>query len=166
MEEAKKQTKDERREAARNGIPKDFPDELRPHARLVFAALRDLARTHASKEPSAAALARVMMGRPRRPLIKAAYDYAAYCADRPPKDVVAGYRNWLDKESDLAAVEPLPGATGGGTLRRMAAPQRAVWQPPASAEAVEHTADLQDRIRARFAAIKAENERIIMGRET
>lgn len=165
MDTAKKQTRNEQREVAKNAIPEGFPDELRPHARLVFVALRDLARSHASKEPSPAALARVMMGRPRRPLIKAAYDYAAYCADRPPKDVVAGYRNWLDKESDLAATEPLPGAQGVATLRRMAAPQKAVWQPPASPEAVEQTRELQNRIKSRFAAIAAENRRIIMERQ-
>lgn len=92
---------------ARDEVPDDFPDELRPHAREVYRVLDAIARDCGAKAISPKGLAYVLMARPRRPLVKTAYDLAS--SGRRPRDVVATYRNWLDREEDLAAVERLPG---------------------------------------------------------
>ena len=74
--------------------------------------LRDVAEQRSAKEVTASAVARVMMARPRKPLVRAAYDVAAWIESHPERevrDVVARYRRWLDGEPNLAALEPLPG---------------------------------------------------------
>lgn len=94
-------------------VPDGFPDELRPHARAVLRVLRSVAEHHNAKAVSSAALAHVLMARPRHPLVRAAHDFAAWSMTAPPRrDVVAGYRNWLDKCSELAGTERLPGEDG------------------------------------------------------
>lgn len=91
-------------------LPEGFPEELRPHLRAAYAVLRDVARRiPGAKEPSPVALARVVMARPRKPIVLSAHDYAAWAEGKRVKDVVAGYRNWLNKADDLAALEVLPG---------------------------------------------------------
>lgn len=91
-------------------VPEDFPEELRPHARMVMTVLRSVAERWNAKAISTAGLAHVLMARPHHPLVKCAHDYAAWAADQAPrKDVVAGYRNWLDRTSPLAGTERLPG---------------------------------------------------------
>lgn len=93
-------------------VPDDFPEALRPHARAAMRVLLDLAERKQAKRPTARSLGLVMMARPTHPLVRAAHDYAAW-ADAPskrPRDVVAGYRNWLDRCDPLASTEPLPGA--------------------------------------------------------
>lgn len=110
-----KGTGDAAREDVTSSIPEDFPDELRPHARLVLPVLRAVAVQHNAREVKPLALGRVMMARPRKPFVKAAHDFASWAADppRPIKDVVASYRRWLDNERDLQAVERLlPGENG------------------------------------------------------
>jgi hypothetical protein len=95
--------------AAKQKMPEGFPDELRPHARQAMKALREVAEQHNAREVSALALGRTIMARPRKPLVKAAFDFAAWAADppRPIRDVVASYRTWLDRERDLAGTEVL-----------------------------------------------------------
>lgn len=90
-------------------LPDDFPDELRPHLRVVWRVLTKLAERHRSKAVTPAALANVVMARQHKPLVMAAYDCAAHWNDRkqPLKDPVAAYRNWLDRTDDLAGFEPL-----------------------------------------------------------
>lgn len=92
-------------------VPPDFPDELRGHARHVMRVLLDLAERHGAKAVTARSLGNVMMARPRKPLVRGAHDFAAWAdgKGRRQRDVVAGYRNWLDRCDDLAAVEPMPG---------------------------------------------------------
>lgn len=89
--------------------PDDFPEELLPHLRAVFRVLRGLAERHGAKAVSVPALAQVLMARPHKPLVRAAHDFAGWADGKAQrrKDVVAGYRNWLDRTDDLAAVEPL-----------------------------------------------------------
>lgn len=124
---------------ARVELPADFPAELRLHLTAAYRVLRDLAVRHGAREVSPIALANVVMGRPRKPLVLGAHDFASWADGQPQprKDVVAGYRRWLDKMPDLAAAEQLdehgrpcerrtPGA--GGTvvqLQRPAALSRA-----------------------------------------
>lgn len=90
-------------------LPADFPDELLPHLRSVFRVLRDLAVRHHAKAVNPLSLASVVMGRPHKPLVRCAYDCAAHWDARGQqvKDVVAAYRNWLDKADDLAGYEQL-----------------------------------------------------------
>lgn len=109
-------TGDSPRETTRDLIPDDFPDALRPHARIVLPLLQQVAVQHGAREVRALALARVMMGRPRKPFVKSAHDFAAWAVDpgRSLRDVVASYRTWLDREHDLQGFEritPRPSAS-------------------------------------------------------
>lgn len=90
-------------------LPKDFPEELRAHLRAAFRVLRDLAERHNAKVVTPLSLGAVVMTRRHKPLVKAAFDYAAWADGQAQrrKDVVAGYRNWLEKENDLAGIEQL-----------------------------------------------------------
>lgn len=102
--------------------PEGFPDHLRPHARVVLPLLREVAAQHQAKAVSAAGLGRMMMGRPRKPFVKAAHDFAAWAEDPPRqiRDVLGTYRRWLDNESDLEGGEKLDedGHPAGMTARQ------------------------------------------------
>lgn len=99
----------EARAGAADSLPDDFPEELKPHARAVYRLLVKVAEQHGAKEVKPLALGRVMMGRPRKPFVKSAHDFAAWAADppRPIRDVVASYRTWIDREKDLQVTERL-----------------------------------------------------------
>lgn len=90
-------------------LPEGFPNELRPHLRAVFVVLRDLSRRHEAREVKPISLASVVMARPRKPLVRSAHDFAAWADGRAQRqrDVVASYRNWLDRTDDMATVERL-----------------------------------------------------------
>lgn len=93
-----------------DAVPADFPDELRLHARHVMRVLRDVAENRGARKVTTRAVALTITARPRKPLVKAAHDCAAWIADHPEvpcRDVVARYRRWLDNEADLAAIEQL-----------------------------------------------------------
>jgi hypothetical protein len=49
------------------------------------------------------------MARQHKQIVKGAYDFAAWADEQPEprKNVVAGYRRWLDKMHDLAGFEQL-----------------------------------------------------------
>lgn len=108
-------------------IPPGFPSELSPHLDQILPVLRQVADAKGAAAVSRGAVARTIMARPRRPLIRSAHDFCAYFlngrgAHRPQRDVVSAYRNWLDREFDLQSVEPMPGQTvtgngGPGPLR-------------------------------------------------
>jgi hypothetical protein len=97
--------------ADRNKVPDDFPDGLRPHARIVLKLLREVAADHNARDVSALALSRTMMRQPRKGFVKEAYSLASWAVDppRPIKDVLGTYRTWLDKSVDLADIERLDG---------------------------------------------------------
>lgn len=94
---------------AADSLPDDFPEELKPHARVVYRLLVKVAEQHGARVVKPLALGRVMMGRPRKPFVKAAHDFAAWAADppRPIRDVVASYRRWIEQEKDLQTTERL-----------------------------------------------------------
>lgn len=93
----------------RNQIPEGFPQELRPHAREVTKILRHIAADHGAKKVWPLAVGRVVMAHPRKPLVRAAHDFAAWAVDPPReiKDAVATYRNWLNRVPELEAIERL-----------------------------------------------------------
>lgn len=88
-------------------LPEDFPDELRPHLRGVYRVLRDLAQRQGARAVAPLSLANVIMARPFKPLVRSAHDYAAWADSKAQrrKDVVSGYRNWLDRVDDAAQTE-------------------------------------------------------------
>jgi hypothetical protein len=106
---------------ARDLTPPDFPDELVPHLDAVVPILRALAERHGAKAVERMPVAHLMTPRSRKPLVRAAYDFASWCDGKAQKrkDVLAGYRNWLDKTDDLATVEVLGHDNG-----RIAMPER------------------------------------------
>jgi hypothetical protein len=110
--ETSKGTGEAAREDSSSKLPEDFPEELRPHAIAVYRLLTQVAVQHNARAVKPLALGRVIMARDRKPLVKAAHDFAAWAADppRPIRDVVASYRRWLDNERDLQTVERLQGA--------------------------------------------------------
>lgn len=120
-EERPSDEKEKKRAHDPEDLPENFPDELAPHLDAVLPILREVAAAKGGIAVSRGAVARTIMARPRRPIVKAAHDFAAYFlggrgAKRPQRDVVAGYRNWLDRENDLAAPELLPGTAPPGGL--------------------------------------------------
>jgi hypothetical protein len=90
-----------------NAIPADFPTELLsavddslPPLQRIAAAKRGLVVTRGY-------VARTIMGRPLKDHVKAALDYEAWAVHgngqgRSVKDCVAGWRNWMDREPDMA----------------------------------------------------------------
>ncbi|HEX3803153.1 MAG TPA: hypothetical protein VHV75_09955 [Solirubrobacteraceae bacterium] len=90
-------------------MPADFPEALRPHLVAVFRILRDLAERHNAKAVNPLSLASVLQARQRKPVVRAAHDFAAWADSKAQrrKDIVAGYRNWLDNVDDLAGLERL-----------------------------------------------------------
>jgi hypothetical protein len=149
----------EAREQAREQVPDDFPDELRPHARAVYRVLRSVAEAHAARAVTPQALGHLMAAPQRRhkPFIRAAHDFAAWAVDppRPIRDVVASYRTWIDRERDLATVEPLQAPTPGSTTPAGVTPLRQT--------AAERRRDLQAERMARAAAAREQSPRPALG---
>ena len=108
-------------------LPDGFPRELEPHLAVVQRVLAGLAERHGGRAVSRLSLAAVIMARSHKPLVRAAYDCAAHWDGRPArvKDVVAAYRNWLDRTDDMAGFERLgenglpSGVAGGGNVVAM-----------------------------------------------
>lgn len=96
----------------KSDLPADFPADLRPHLTAAYRVLRDLAERHGAKKIEPLSLASVVMARRHKPLVRAAHDFAGWADGKAQrrKDVVAGYRNWLDNTDDLAGIEHLDGA--------------------------------------------------------
>lgn len=91
-------------------LPENFPRELLPHLRVAFRVLRDFARRQPNaKAVSPRALANVVMGHAHKPIVRAAYDCVAHFDGKPGsrRDIVATYRNWLDRTDDLEGFETL-----------------------------------------------------------
>ena len=98
--------------SGRTDLPADFPEELKPHLEVAHRVLTDLAQRQGANAVQIVSLASVVMARRNKPLVRAAHDFAAWADGKAQrrKDVVAGYRNWLDRVDDLAGIERLDGA--------------------------------------------------------
>lgn len=96
---------------ARGPFPVVIPEELKPHLEKVTRVLEDLAKRHGAKAVNRDSVANVIAARPRKPLVRAAHDCAAWwdSSARQLRDVVSAYRNWLDRTDDLAATEQWDG---------------------------------------------------------
>ena len=115
--------------ARANGLPEGFPDELRPHGRIVARVLPTLTDdTPNAKAVSNASIANVIMAYPHKPLVTGLYEYAAWLAGQSAtgrhRDVVSGWRNWLKRKPDLAGYEqldaqglPVTAGNGNGASR-------------------------------------------------
>jgi hypothetical protein len=147
-----------RAKAPEDVVPDDFPAELRPHARRVMAVLRDVAARRGARKVTARAVGLTVMARPRKPLVMAAHDCAAWIEDHPEvacRDVVARYRRWLDREPDLQGLERL--ADDGTPTGAPARPLAGV-HPIRSASGVRLSAG--ERLEERTAIRRAEFERL------
>jgi hypothetical protein len=99
----------ERARAKADEVPDDFPESLRPHARIVFPLLRDVAVQHNARPVTARAVALTIMGNPGRRFVSEAHAFAAWAQSppRPIKDVVGSYRTWLKRAEVFAGVEQI-----------------------------------------------------------
>lgn len=90
-------------------LPDGFPEELRPHGRVVYGILRQIAEDHGAKKVWPKALGQVLMAHPKHPLVATANAFAAWAVDPPRKitDVVGTYRTFLKRENQLEATERL-----------------------------------------------------------
>lgn len=97
--------------SGRSDLPADFPQDLQPHLEIAHRVLADLAQRQGANAVQVVSLASVIMARRNKPLVRAAHDFAAWADGKAQrrKDVVAGYRNWLDRVDDLAGIEHLDG---------------------------------------------------------
>ncbi len=132
---------------ARDQIPNDFPDELRPHAREVMRILRAVAEQHGARKVWPQKVALVVMAHPRHALVATAHDLAAWAVDakRPIKDVVATYSTFLKRDGELAARERL---AEDGTPCTAPAPSRNGNVHPITAARKPTTGQLLDELRA------------------
>jgi hypothetical protein len=149
----------EAREQAREQVPDDFPDELRPHARAVYRVLRSVAEAHAARAVTPQALGHVMAAPQRRhkPFIRAAHDFAAWASGGRGRSATSlrATAHWIDRECDLATVEPLQAPTPGSTTPAGVTPLRQT--------AAERRRDLQAERMARAAAAREQSPRPALG---
>lgn len=115
----------------------DTPPELREYVDPLLAVLRRVAEgKRGSKVPTVAAVAKCITDRPLKDFLIHAGNFEHYWlhgagAERQVKDVVATFRNWLDREPDVAkkttaggSVTPIrgpvqnAGQAGGGECKR------------------------------------------------
>jgi hypothetical protein len=110
--------REERARAKADEVPNDFPDALRPHARIVMRLLSDIAEQHNAKRVTARGVALAMMGSPGRRYVQIAYDLAGWAQDppRPIKDVVGSYRTFLRREPEHAGIERIGIGDNGGVV--------------------------------------------------
>lgn len=95
--------------------PDDFPDELRPHARIILPILERIAQDHNAKRVWPLAVGKTLMQFRHKPLVEAVHDLDRWSVDPPRavKDVVSTYATFLTRAKDLQGVERLNG-TGPG----------------------------------------------------
>jgi hypothetical protein len=90
-------------------VPPDFPDHLRQPLAEVMAHLTFAAEARGAPAPSAGAVARAMVKRPRKPhelVAERVAHWLVYGNGRRAqcRDLVARWRDWLDAEDDVQPV--------------------------------------------------------------
>lgn len=147
QEEEKKTKKgEEERADPRDQAPDDFPDELRPHARIVMGVLQRIAAQHNTGKVWPQAVGLVVMKHPRHPLVKSANAFELWAVNppRPIKDVVATYRTFLDRERELQSTERL--APDGVPVNGTGAVAHSAAEPSTGSERMRAmAADLRER---------------------
>lgn len=115
---------------ARGPFPVVIPEELQPHLEKVTRVLEALAERKGAKAVNRDSVANVIAARPYKPLVRAAHDCAAWWDGqaRSVRDVVAAYRNWLDRTDDLAATEPLGGPSNVVAMQRPSVRNADAWK--------------------------------------
>lgn len=93
----------------RDVVPDDFPEALRPHARIVMKILRTIAADHGATKVWPKALALLMMRNPNLPFVATAHELNVWAVDppRPIKDVLRTYRTFLARATPLEVPEKL-----------------------------------------------------------
>lgn len=106
-------------------LPDDFPPELTPHVDRVVATLTEVAEAKGANAVHRGRIARLLAGRPKAPWLTELPSFADYWLygagrERPQRDVVQAWQNWVGKRGDLAAVERPAGApktlVGSGSM--------------------------------------------------
>jgi hypothetical protein len=97
------------REDRRLSPPPDFPDELRPHARVILSILERIAEEHQAKRVWPLAVGRLLMRYRHRPLVATVHELDRWAVDpsRDIKDVVATFSTFLSKTGDMQGTERL-----------------------------------------------------------
>jgi hypothetical protein len=96
-----------------DSLPDGFPDELLPVLEAVYPVLCRVAEAKDAIAVSRHALAAAIAKRPRKPHLRTAealehWSLFGLGQTRPQKDVVARFRDWLDREPDRAGPAPTP----------------------------------------------------------
>lgn len=106
-----KSSKEDRARTIANSRPDGFPEELRPHARVVMRVLIEIAEQHNAREVTARGVGLAIMGNPQRAYVKEAFALASWAQapPRPIRDVVGTYRTWLGRSERIAGVEHIDG---------------------------------------------------------
>jgi hypothetical protein len=106
-------------------LPADFPANLAPHVDRVTATLTEIAEAKGANAVHRGRVARLVAARPRAPWLTELPRFADYWLygdgrERPQRDVVQAWQNWVGKRGDLAAIERPAGApktlVGSGSM--------------------------------------------------
>jgi hypothetical protein len=91
--------------------PDDFPEELRPHARVVLPILQRIAEQHGCPPVWPLRVGKLLMRSRHKPLVEVAHELDEWAVDPPRKikDVVGTYQTFLGNKRDLQGVEQLDG---------------------------------------------------------
>lgn len=159
---------------AREALPDDFPDDLRPHARAAYRILRQVAADHGAKRVWPLALGRCIMSHPRKPLVATAHALHTWAVDpgRKIQDVVGTYRSFLARESDLETAErladdgtPMGGRAGANGHGPNVVPFRESYRDKKARERDERNAQRLVELHALQAAEAAGNVNVVPGTE-
>jgi hypothetical protein len=112
----KPSSREDRARVKADEVPTTFPEQLRPHARIVFPLLVDIAEQHNANRVTARGVALAIMGFPNRRYVETAYELASWAQapSRPIRDVVQSYRTFLKRAPEHAGVERLSEASPSG----------------------------------------------------
>ena len=116
-------TRQEKKKPASEDLPPDFPADLVVAVDSTLPVLRSIAEARGAKPVTRLALAKVIEQYPRHAHLKVARSLDHWLLHgggerKPCKDVVARYRNFLDREDPVAAVVPTVTGTVADRMER------------------------------------------------